>query len=117
MLYIFIDGVKKANLSITDNKGTDYTADFVGNWGALSDGSFTWSDDLDGYVCDQPTYDWWAQVIEDHQTLIYRIESLEDIHGDVAVCNVITFAPTGTDLGDYASIINNSLDEAFGVSA
>jgi len=52
---------KKLELLITNPEiGLDYSDDMIGNSGATTDGQFYWDDDNECYLCDQKTYDWWA---------------------------------------------------------
>ncbi len=48
--------------------GIDWTQDLIGNAGAFADGQFVWSDEDDAHLCDQETYDWWDQYINDYET-------------------------------------------------
>lgn len=104
----------RESLEIIDPRtGVNWIQDFIGNAGALSDGQFEWDDELDAYVCDQETFDWWQKVVEENQELENRIFELEDKHGREAVYAVITDAGSN-DLEDHARYVNQALDEAFG---
>lgn len=49
---------------ISEETGIEWTNDFIGNYGALTDGQFTWNNEEDIYETDQVTYDWWFDIIE-----------------------------------------------------
>ncbi len=104
-------------LSIVDNHGIDWTYDFLGNLGALSDGQFVEALDsegwaLDYYIADQSTYDWWSRVIADQQRLSNRIASLAVEHGIESVNEIIQYEGS-VDIEDEAAYIHGLLDEAF----
>jgi hypothetical protein len=102
-------------LSIIDLRtNVDFIKDFVGNYGAFSDGQFIYDEEIDAYRCDQNTYDWWAKVISDHQNLENRIAELKEEYGSERVQDVLDRVD-GYDLEDLASAINKELDDAFGV--
>lgn len=102
------------SFSIIDPKtGVNWISDFVGNTGATMDGQFVWDDELDAYVCDQETYDWWENCIDEHQKLADRVYELEQEHGWDAVHKVID-DEYYCDLGDQPRHVNSVLDEAFG---
>lgn len=114
MMNIVINGTEKVEtLSIIDSNGIDFTDDLIGNYGALSDGQFTYDADADVYRCDQDTFDWWATVLAAEQELDDRIADLAEEHGSDAVYNAIGTAGD-CDLEDQAAAINAALDEAFG---
>ena len=98
---------KEKELSIIDNSGCDYIIDFVGNTGALGD-QFIFDDDLDAWVCDQETFDWWDTVVSDNQDLEDRLAELRQEHGSDAVEQVIYDAGS-VDIGDHAANLNNHL--------
>jgi hypothetical protein len=102
------------SLSIIDPKsGTNYIADFVGNTGALHDGQFAWDDDAQAHRCDQDTYDWWATVVAENQSLDDRKHALAQEHGWEAVHEAL--AQVGhCELEDQACQCSAALDEAFG---
>ncbi len=111
---IFIKETEQLNtLTLIDPKSNvNYIDDFIGNYGALTDGQFTYDNELDAYICNQETFDWWEQVIHDNQNLDYRIQELIETHGTDAVYEVIDSA-VGVDLKDHAAAMNKALDEAF----
>lgn len=101
-------------LSIIDSRtSTDYTVDFIGNNGALSDNQFKLDEETGFYHCDQDTFDWWEKVLADHQEVDDRIKSLSDQFGSDKVQNIISKANVFADLEDQPAFINNALDEAF----
>jgi hypothetical protein len=101
---------------ISASNGIDYTEDFIGGPGALSDGQFTYDEDLDGYVCTQATFDWWKALIDDHQALEDRLDALREEHGSDTVDAVIRLHDYA-DLEDFARVMNDGLNEAFGAAA
>lgn len=98
---------------INHNTGINWVQDFIGNVGALKDGQFTWNDDVDAYICDRETFEWWRDCIEEHQKLDDRICDLEQEHGvekvQVAIGNAYL-----CDLVDQPTQVNEALDYAFG---
>jgi len=107
---VIVNG-KKEVLSLVVN-GTECVGDFIGNYGALADGQFTYDEDQGVYLCDPETYDWWAKVVSDHQALEDRLAELRDQYGADRVRDVL--ASVGNyDLEDEAAAINEALDEAF----
>lgn len=54
---------EREQLAIYTHSGINWVQDLIGNAGALSDGQFVWDDERSAYLCDQDTYDWWAQYI------------------------------------------------------
>lgn len=113
MNVIIIETGEKKVLSIVDSESRiDFTLDFIGNHGALSDGQFAWDEEHDSYVCDQDTYDLWSKIINDHQELEDRIGELEARYGSDRVWEVLDTVGD-CDLGDLAAEIKAALDEAF----
>jgi hypothetical protein len=53
--------------NLIDINGINWVGDFIGNTGALNDGQFNWDDELDAYICDNDTYDWWQNAIKKQQ--------------------------------------------------
>lgn len=105
-------GVKQT-LSIVDREtNVNYVRDFIGNYGGLTDGQFTYDESIDAYVCDQDTFDWWDKVISDNQQLEDRLSDLRKQHGSERVHNVIMQAGDH-DLEDHAAAVNRELDETF----
>lgn len=103
-------------LSLVDpSSGIDWIADFIGNHGALADGQFERDDETGGYLCDQLTYDWWAEVIADNQALEDWLHALRAERGADAV-NAIVAAAGNVDLEDLAAAVNAALDEKFGAA-
>lgn len=104
---------KEETLEFIDPRtGIDWVTDFIGNYGALDDGQFEWDEELDAYLCDQETFDWWEKVVTDNEDLEDRIVCLTSIHGD-QVYAVLNDAGN-VDLEDHARLMNTALDEAFG---
>jgi len=107
---VIVNG-KEEVLSLVVN-GTECVRDFIGNYGALADGQFTYDAEQDAYLCDEYTYDWWANVVSDRQTLEDRLAELRDQYGADRVQEVL--ASVGSyDLEDEAAAINEALDEEF----
>ncbi|AKG37826.1 hypothetical protein VK70_17120 [Paenibacillus durus ATCC 35681] len=108
---------KSEALSIIDeNTGVDFIQDFIGNYGALSDGQFTFDEETGTYIADQDTFDWWDKVVTDQTALEARIAELKEEHGYEAVDEVVNEA-TSVDLEDLAAAVNKALDEEFGEPA
>lgn len=108
-------GVKEELRLVDPKTGVDFVKDFVGNHGAFVDGQFTRVTESDAYECDQDTFDWWEQVIADHQALEYRIQELSSTHGSDRVAEVVNEASIRiNDLEDVAVAVNRALDEEFG---
>lgn len=106
---------KIATLSMIDPRtSTDCVVDFIGNYGALTDGQFTYNDEQGIYLCDQETFDWWQKVAADHQAMEERIKELTDVHGYDRVYTVVDQAGQ-YDLDDMPAAIMAALDEAFSV--
>lgn len=100
-------------LSIIDpNTKVDWVKDFIGNYGAFSDGQFTYNDETGLYHCDQDTYVWWAKVLSDQEALYNRIAVLKDEHGAELIDEIVNRA-ADCDLEDQAAAINKELDEEF----
>ena len=108
---VIVNG-KEEVLSLMVN-GTECVGDFIGNYGALEDGQFTYDDEYGVYLCrDQETFNWWAKVVSDHQALEDRLAELRDEYGADRVQDVL--ASVGSyDLEDEAAAINEALDEEF----
>lgn len=108
---VIVNGVEK-NLSITDTNGIDFTKDFIGNWGALSDGQFTWNEEANAYFADEYTFDWWSKAIDRELSNMNKIAELKEIHGSAKVDEVIQTAAEGyNDLEDIQNAIAKALDE------
>jgi len=98
-------------LSIIDPKtGLDWISDFVGNTGATSDGQFEWNDDLDAYVCDKYTYEWWEKLTTSAQKAGNRLYEIRIASGDNAANEIIEDASVYNDLDDFYNQINNVID-------
>ena len=101
-------------LSIIDPKtGCNYIFDFVGNTGAF-EREFDTTDKAD-YAISLADYAWWAKVVADNQALEYRISELADEYGYDRVITVLQ--SVSCDLGDYACVANNALNDEFGTKA
>lgn len=98
---------------INPESGIDYILNFLGHQGALLDGQFEWSEELDAHVCDQETFDWWYEVVTANQSLEDRIFVLVKEHGSQAVYEVIHDS-SNADLKSHVEKVNQALDEAFG---
>lgn len=89
---------ERKSLSIRNN-GIEWTQDLLGNAGALSDGQLVWSEEDDAYLCDQGTYDWWAQYIADTEATEAEAQALADELG-IPVADVTDHIGT-YQYGDY----------------
>lgn len=109
---VIVNGIEKS-LNITDANGIDFTKDFIGNWGALSDGQFTWDEKAGAYIAaDEDTYDWWHAAINRETANMDRIAELKEIHGSDKVDEAIQAAAAGyNDLEDIQNAIANALVE------
>ena len=109
---VFIKETKQIKtLSIIDPKtGVDWIRDFIGNH---ENGQFTYDDELDVFICDQENFNWWEKVVDDNQTLAYKKQELIEKYGYDAIYKAID-GEGCVDLEDYASCINQVLDEVFG---
>lgn len=103
---------KELNVIDPEN-GTNWINDFVGNTGALEDGTFTYDEDKDAYIVEKEEYEWWKDIAEQQEKLDERIYELKQEHGTETVSEAIREAGE-TDLEDRAGAINAALDEAFG---
>jgi len=103
------DTQENHSLSITSPAhGFDYTYDFIGNHLTTD-----WDEDRDAMTMTQETFDWWNNVINQHQALENRIHALSIRLGQSAV--YIAIGNEGNcDLEDQPHYINRALDEAFG---
>lgn len=112
---VFIKTTKQLKtLEIIDPKtNVGWIKDFIGNYGALHDGQFTYDDELDAFICDQETFDWWETVVNNHQALAYRQQELIEKYGSDAVYKALESAGN-VDLEDEAASINQLFDEVFG---
>ncbi|WP_201319124.1 hypothetical protein [Paenibacillus sp. EPM92] len=95
--------------------GVNWVVDLIGNYGALNDGQFTYDADLNVYVCDQDTFNWWAKVVADKQALDDRLAQLREEHGSDAV-EAVLGRVGDYDLEDEAAYVNKYLDEEFGAA-
>lgn len=112
---VFVNG-KMESLSMIDPKtGTDFVKDFIGNYGALSDGQFTWNEEIGAFEADQETFNWWNKVISDQIKLDERVTELKDKNDSEEVDRVVNEA-SDVDLEDLATSVNAALDKAFGES-
>ena len=100
-------------LQVVDAKGTDFTADMIGNHGGFSPEQFALIEDTGVYEADRETYGWWAKVLADIGALEVRLAELYEDHGYEAV-NEAVLAAGHVDLEDHAANLNRELDEAFG---
>lgn len=108
---VIVNGIEKS-LNITDANGIDFTRDFIGNWGALSDGQFTWNEEADAFLADDDTFDWWSKAIKREVTNAERIAELKEIHGSEKVDEAVNKASNGyNDLEDIQNAIVKALDE------
>lgn len=65
---------------VSEETGIEWTTDFIGNYGALKDGQFSWNDEEEIYESNQATYDWWFDVIENYtETYTIMAEYLSGI--------------------------------------
>lgn len=111
---VLVNGqIKELNI-IDREHGVNYVRDFVGNYGALSDGQFTYDEDQGVFLASEETFAWWDKVLNDHQALEDRISDLGGIYGTHEVANVVSDA-SDVDLEDMAAAVNMALDEAFGI--
>lgn len=100
-------------LSLIDKNGINWISDYIGNWGATSDGQFIRSEDGEAdYVAEQETVEWWVKAIDAQQALDNRVDELKEEHGSEAVENVLNEV-IENDLMDGISAFNAALDEAF----
>lgn len=108
---VIVNDVEKS-LNITDANGIDFTKDFIGNWGALSDGQFTWDEESGAYIADEDTFDWWSKAIDREVSNMDRIAELKEIHDSEKVDEAVSEAANGyNDLEDIQSAIAKALDE------
>lgn len=106
---------KQETLELQGINGTDWVIDFIGNWGALDDGQFTYDRDRGVYVTSEETFNWWAEAIAREQQNHDRIEELAEQYGRSKVDSIIGGAAYGlNDLEDVQKAISAALDEAFG---
>ena len=110
-LNVIVNGIEKT-LNITDANGIDFTSDFIGNWGALSDGQFTWNEDENVFFADQDTFEWWSKAIAREIDNTDKIAKLKEIHGSEKIDGIVTGAANGyNDLEDIQKAIAKALDE------
>lgn len=102
----------KVTLSLTDANGTDWTQDFIGNWGAMSDGQFTFDHEAGIYRANEETVEWWSDIITKQQALDDRISSIKEEHGSEAVNDALEGIDYN-DLEDQISHMNKALDYSF----
>lgn len=102
------------NLTLLDaNTGLDYLDDLV-----VDDPNMIRDFEAGIYLCDQETYNWWANVVDQHQTLNCRIKALVEEHGSERVYNSlyeVTYT-YGADLELYPIYASRELDAEFGAS-
>jgi hypothetical protein len=106
---------KVESLSIIDPKnGVNWINDFIGNYGALSDGQFSWNNEEDVFEADQATYDWWYNVIKAYINAdeVYReyLESLEDEYDKDYVIRAVSDA-CNCDLEDQPAAIIATIED------
>lgn len=107
---VIVNGIEK-HLNIVNENGIDFTKDFIGNWGALSDGQFTWSEE-GAYVADEDTFEWWRKAIEREVSNTDKIAELKEIHGSEKVDEIVNDAACGyNDLEDIQSAIANAINK------
>lgn len=93
----------------------DYVFDFIGNTGAFYREFEHCDDGIADFTISQENYDWWHKVITNTAALDERIANLSALYGSLRVDEVVTNAISGySDIEDYADIINDALDNAFG---
>jgi len=84
------------SLAIYDKNGIDYTRDFIGNYGSLTDGSFKYNDDDEVYETTQENFDWWKTVIKNESTLVDLIETVKqdnyDEHFETRIQQILDYA-------------------------
>lgn len=84
--------------TIDSESGTNWTADLIGNAGAISDGQFEWSEEDDAYLASQDTFDWWNKYIADMETTQTEVENLaDDLNIDASIIRQRVEAETGSD--------------------
>lgn len=93
---------ERKQLAIVDaQSGVNWVADLIGNSGAMNDGQFVWGDEADAYLCNQETYDWWAQYIRDAEATEAEATALAGELG-ISVADVLMAIDANQD-GDYAA--------------
>ncbi|MGG3471401.1 hypothetical protein ABES02_28510 [Neobacillus pocheonensis] len=111
IMKVIVNGVEKS-LNISDSNGIDFTVDFIGNWGALSDGQFTRNEEAAAYITDEDTFEWWSKAIDREISNMDRIAELKEIHGSEKVDEALNKAADGSnDLEDIQNAIATLLDE------
>ncbi|GIO36186.1 hypothetical protein J41TS12_10470 [Paenibacillus antibioticophila] len=111
---VIVNGQVK-ELNIIDQKtGVNYVRDFIGNYGALVDGQFTWDEEQGAFLASEETYDWWEKVLGDHQALENRICELGEVHDPHEVAHIVNDA-SDVDLEDMAAAVNMALDASYGI--
>ena len=104
---IIIDNKTEAELKLIDpSTGVDWVSDFIGN----EDNRFYYDDETDAYHCSQEEYDWWSDVIQDHQSAYDRIAELKKEYGDEEIREIIGNADA-SDLELWPGNVHAALDE------
>lgn len=98
-------------LNIYDARtGVNWIMDLLGNADALLDGQFDWDEDLDAWVCDQDTWDWWCRVVREYQEADDRIQEMREEYGYERI-DQLTHSVHYNDLEDWPGAVNASLDK------
>jgi len=95
-----------AELTIIDPKtGLDWAADITGN-----DDNFGYDEDYDVRVCDQETFDWWANLIRRYQKVDDRYyEIRKGLDDDTALLEHVS-GYIDVDLENYPEALSQALD-------
>lgn len=72
--------------------GSTNITDFIGNHDAFNEQQFSYDEEKNVYHCDQDTFDWWNQVVNDQHALQERIKDLIEVYGSEAVNEVVARA-------------------------
>lgn len=60
---------KKTGFYHQDQHGLYWAEEIIQNFDGTNDGQFTWDDEKQVYFCDQDTFDWWDEVLDNEQEL------------------------------------------------
>jgi hypothetical protein len=96
-------------LSVIDPEtGDDCAGDYIETYQLPHD------DDIGCYVTCQKFFDFWEKVAKDNQALLYRLSDLRKRYGKDEVSKAIGVSDEVMFVVEFASSVNEALDEAFG---
>lgn len=83
---IMVEG-KQCEIIVVDDKGTEWTKDFIGNNGGWEFIAF--NEETGFYETDKETFAWWSDAADQQNNLTALCKRAEEKHGYDAVCEAI----------------------------